>query len=268
MDEVEKSTTSKANKVRGSLRKVGEMEEYAEGQEEPMDPSEMIRTMMPAEIDKLIPKRKFDQLQTEFPEIGEGTCTICIDFLKNGEMLRVIPICQHVFHAECLLNWLQVNEICPNCKNEVNIYTLRAYFDSLKMKREKSLPNKIAGAGPAKDGQQSSTQVVISPRANQAPPGLTQFQSLAQLPVTRSIEVTHSKLQPAQVPAATNIMSTERPVPEHAEPGPTRIVIQESADKGLNEIEEEVIFDSPGNPDAHSHPSKLPKEPDNQPEPV
>ena len=108
-----------------------------------VDPDDLIRTMDPAQIDKFIPKKKFDRLVKDHPNLGEDTCTICIDFIKNGELLRVIPLCGHIFHAECLLTWLQVNEVCPNCKNEVSIYTLRAYFESMRSRKDKASPNKL-----------------------------------------------------------------------------------------------------------------------------
>lgn len=100
-----------------------------------IDPEDLIRTMEPAQIDKFIPQRTYDQMLKRNKEIKDGNCTICIDFLQNGEMLREIPLCKHVYHADCLLNWLLVNEVCPNCKNEVSIFTLRAYFESLRQAR-------------------------------------------------------------------------------------------------------------------------------------
>lgn len=101
-----------------------------------IDPDELVKTMNPILIDRYIPKTTFEALNSQTadnPPIGlDATCSICLDYLKNGEQLRKIPICNHIFHADCLLSWLQVNEICPNCKNEVSLFTLRSYLDSLK----------------------------------------------------------------------------------------------------------------------------------------
>ncbi len=97
---------------------------------------DLIRTMTPAQIEKLIPQRKFDQLLEEHSTIADDNCTICIDYLKNGQKLRCVPLCKHIFHSECLLNWLMVTEVCPNCKNEISIYTLKAYYDSIKQTRK------------------------------------------------------------------------------------------------------------------------------------
>ena len=97
---------------------------------------DLIRTMSPAQIEKFIPQKKFEQLVEDHPNIVDDNCTICIDFLKNGQKLRCVPLCGHVFHSDCLLNWLHVTEVCPNCKNEISIYTLRAYYDSMKQTRK------------------------------------------------------------------------------------------------------------------------------------
>lgn len=149
-----------------------------------IDPDDLIRTMDPIQIDKFIPKKKFDKLVKEHPTINEDTCTICIDYLKNGEMLRVIPLCQHVFHADCLLNWLLVNEICPNCKNEVSIFTLRAYFESIRASKGKMSPNKE----PKKADDQNL--------------------SLRQVPMPG---VTHSRLQPRTSTLTTNTQQVHPP---------------------------------------------------------
>lgn len=151
-----------------------------------IDPDDLIKTMDPAQIEKFIPKRKFEKLLLEIPTISEATCTICIDHIKNGEMLRVIPLCQHVFHAPCLLSWLQVNEICPNCKNEVSIYTLRAYFESLRQKKD-SKSQQIKPDQKAKI-EDSNTPKITQKEAVQVDAKVDE--SVANRPVT------HSRLQP------------------------------------------------------------------------
>lgn len=46
----------------------------------------------------------------------DETCSICIDSVENAEHVLKIPICEHLFHEECLEGWLRVKPICPNCK--------------------------------------------------------------------------------------------------------------------------------------------------------
>jgi hypothetical protein len=44
------------------------------------------------------------------------TCSICMENLSPGELLRVLPSCGHAFHARCRDGWLQRSAACPNCR--------------------------------------------------------------------------------------------------------------------------------------------------------
>ncbi len=55
---------------------------------------------------------------THTEERGEGQCPICYDDY-SGNDLRVINVCNHAFHAECIEPWLQANNTCPMCRADV-----------------------------------------------------------------------------------------------------------------------------------------------------
>ena len=45
------------------------------------------------------------------------SCSICIDDFVLGERLRVLPVCGHVFHTDCIMPWLTTRSaLCPLCK--------------------------------------------------------------------------------------------------------------------------------------------------------
>ncbi|KAL4490259.1 hypothetical protein ABPG72_004298 [Tetrahymena utriculariae] len=46
-------------------------------------------------------------------------CTICISEFENGEKLKQLP-CKHIYHPECVDNWLKQEKKCPVCKGEIN----------------------------------------------------------------------------------------------------------------------------------------------------
>ncbi|KAG9143360.1 hypothetical protein Leryth_022210 [Lithospermum erythrorhizon] len=43
-------------------------------------------------------------------------CVVCLKKLKNGELCRVFPDCNHVFHSECIDPWLEMRVTCPVCR--------------------------------------------------------------------------------------------------------------------------------------------------------
>ncbi|KAK2382440.1 E3 ubiquitin-protein ligase SDIR1 [Trifolium repens] len=48
-------------------------------------------------------------------EDDELTCTICLDQVNRGEIVRSLP-CLHQFHANCIDPWLRQQGTCPICK--------------------------------------------------------------------------------------------------------------------------------------------------------
>jgi hypothetical protein len=56
---------------------------------------------------------------TESQNNNEIKCEICHDNINNGEILRMINICNHSFHQECVDSWFENNKICPYCRCDV-----------------------------------------------------------------------------------------------------------------------------------------------------
>lgn len=52
-----------------------------------------------------------------FDLFGEsGTCVICQDDFSEGERVRAITKCQHIFHSKCLDPWIKQKPECPMCR--------------------------------------------------------------------------------------------------------------------------------------------------------
>lgn len=49
-------------------------------------------------------------------ELLDDTCSICLDNYRSGELTRVLPMCKHAFHKECIDIWLQDRKTCPVCR--------------------------------------------------------------------------------------------------------------------------------------------------------
>ncbi|WOL09098.1 RING-H2 finger protein ATL39-like [Canna indica] len=47
---------------------------------------------------------------------GSVECAVCLSSVEEGEMVRVLPSCEHMFHAACIDLWLQKHGSCPVCR--------------------------------------------------------------------------------------------------------------------------------------------------------
>ena len=56
---------------------------------------------------------------TESENNGQVKCEICHDIINNGEIVRMINVCNHSFHQECVDSWFENNKICPYCRCDV-----------------------------------------------------------------------------------------------------------------------------------------------------
>jgi hypothetical protein len=43
-------------------------------------------------------------------------CSICLDNYGDGDVLRMLPECGHLFHKECVDPWLRNHPTCPVCR--------------------------------------------------------------------------------------------------------------------------------------------------------
>ncbi|KQK01489.1 E3 ubiquitin-protein ligase ATL23 [Brachypodium distachyon] len=43
-------------------------------------------------------------------------CAVCLEALQAGDRCRVLPGCQHGFHAQCVDSWLCKSRLCPVCR--------------------------------------------------------------------------------------------------------------------------------------------------------
>ena len=45
-------------------------------------------------------------------------CPICIESFKENDELYQLK-CGHIFHTECITEWININNICPTCRKVV-----------------------------------------------------------------------------------------------------------------------------------------------------
>ncbi|TVU08683.1 hypothetical protein EJB05_42094, partial [Eragrostis curvula] len=49
-----------------------------------------------------------------------GECSVCIGAMREGEMVRRLPECKHVYHVECIDRWLAAHSTCPVCRSKLH----------------------------------------------------------------------------------------------------------------------------------------------------
>ncbi|KAL8038678.1 hypothetical protein ABFS82_11G127800 [Erythranthe guttata] len=52
---------------------------------------------------------------------SSADCAICLDIFDVGEKCRLLPPCEHVFHAECVDLWLLKSPFCPICRARADV---------------------------------------------------------------------------------------------------------------------------------------------------
>jgi hypothetical protein len=73
---------------------------------------------------RVIPNEELSKLQiVSFSELqtDEKSCSICLDEFVPESKLYIIP-CNHLFHKECLKDWVAENYKCPVCRGEIAKY--------------------------------------------------------------------------------------------------------------------------------------------------
>ncbi|KAL6876368.1 hypothetical protein ACP4OV_012940 [Aristida adscensionis] len=49
-----------------------------------------------------------------------ATCSVCLGVFQSGEIVRLLPLCMHLFHIECIDPWLASHPTCPICRSEAD----------------------------------------------------------------------------------------------------------------------------------------------------
>ncbi|KAF8405874.1 hypothetical protein HHK36_007952 [Tetracentron sinense] len=50
-------------------------------------------------------------------KVANTECVICLSEFAPGELIRVLPKCNHGFHVQCIDKWLTSHFSCPTCRN-------------------------------------------------------------------------------------------------------------------------------------------------------
>jgi hypothetical protein len=47
-----------------------------------------------------------------------AACPVCLGAFRLGETVRLLPMCLHLYHVECIDPWLDAHSTCPICRSD------------------------------------------------------------------------------------------------------------------------------------------------------
>ena len=68
-----------------------------------------------------IPKVPYKKISLRNARNNTDICPICCDDFQEEVEVKCLPLCNHVFHATCIDEWLKVNSLCPMCRASVRV---------------------------------------------------------------------------------------------------------------------------------------------------
>ncbi|XP_025813029.1 putative RING-H2 finger protein ATL71 [Panicum hallii] len=92
-------------------------------------------------------------------------CAVCLDELRHGALVRMLPLCRHYFHAGCVDVWLLSHATCPVCRGSPGLEKVRLGVASLSP----PLPQlrRLGAASPERERGEASgaKDAVVSSRS-------------------------------------------------------------------------------------------------------
>lgn len=71
----------------------------------------------------------------DFKERAKGSnpldCSVCLENFKKGDKCRLLPICKHSFHTQCVDLWLLKTPFCPICRTNNGAWRVGSEESSL-----------------------------------------------------------------------------------------------------------------------------------------
>lgn len=64
--------------------------------------------------------------RSDVSDDGLEKCTICLSEFEEEEDVRRLP-CMHLFHIECVDQWLATNKRCPICRVDIEAHLTKDY---------------------------------------------------------------------------------------------------------------------------------------------
>ncbi|KAG5672873.1 hypothetical protein PVAND_002961 [Polypedilum vanderplanki] len=87
-------------------------------------------------------KELIKNLKSRSVTVHDEKCSICLapnENLTGNEKFLTLPQCNHDFHAECILPWLERTNTCPLCRTEMK--TDDSEYEEQKKRKQRKQEN-------------------------------------------------------------------------------------------------------------------------------
>ncbi|KAI0488763.1 hypothetical protein KFK09_028602 [Dendrobium nobile] len=71
--------------------------------------------MKKEELERRIPASRYERKEGK----GEEECSVCLSAFLDGQSVRRLLDCNHLYHASCIDRWLMSHANCPICRADV-----------------------------------------------------------------------------------------------------------------------------------------------------
>nr|GEZ07754.1 RING-H2 finger protein ATL60-like [Tanacetum cinerariifolium] len=104
---------------------------------------------------------------------GVLECSVCINEVERGEKTRILPKCNHAFHADCIDMWFHSHSTCPICRNPVSEQAQVSVESLLQQEQSTTsstdLPTNVLFWGDETEVSTLTSQLAEEATNNQAP---------------------------------------------------------------------------------------------------
>ena len=80
---------------------------------------EICRQFRRARVENNSRMEKFSKKEVEYRwNFSHHSCSICLQDFAQAELLYQLK-CKHIFHKQCIEQWLNESSVCPNCRQQL-----------------------------------------------------------------------------------------------------------------------------------------------------
>ncbi|XP_060216396.1 RING-H2 finger protein ATL1-like [Lycium barbarum] len=84
------------------------------------DPDSQVRSRgLDSYIMHSLPITQFKKNDEQTTRPTNADCVVCLGEFQDGEWLKHLPYCSHIFHVACIDTWFQIHSSCPLCRSNV-----------------------------------------------------------------------------------------------------------------------------------------------------